>query len=254
VAVTRFLISHVQTIRTRSRRISLVPDEVLAQYQSIDQTRTKVVPAAWFTDAKLFYLAICRAVNLSLESGNSDGSCVAYVCFPMIAGPHFGNYKAGFRFGRLGYELVEQRGLKRFQATCWGSGIPPLTLCFVFYFVSTFGGVGTALAQQQPISVDLPGGKDVKVYTFTGIPAAQMDITIVCQGPNAVYYHTEGNPPGFGKNDNGVIQPRSYKQYTLTAATFYKPKVYLTSKFGPTKCGILFGKVDKKTISKTINF
>ena len=34
----------------------------------------------------------------------------------MIAGPHFGNYKAGFRFGRLGYELVEQRGLKRFQA------------------------------------------------------------------------------------------------------------------------------------------
>jgi hypothetical protein len=34
----------------------------------------------------------------------------------MIAGPHFGNYRAGFQFGRLGYELVEQRGLKRFQA------------------------------------------------------------------------------------------------------------------------------------------
>ena len=34
----------------------------------------------------------------------------------MIAGPRFGNYKAGFRFGRLGYELVEKRGLKRFQA------------------------------------------------------------------------------------------------------------------------------------------
>ena len=34
----------------------------------------------------------------------------------MIAGPHFGNYKAGFRFGRLGYDLVEKRGLKRFQA------------------------------------------------------------------------------------------------------------------------------------------
>ena len=36
----------------------------------------KVLPAAWFTDANLFRLAICRAVNLSLESGNSDGSCV----------------------------------------------------------------------------------------------------------------------------------------------------------------------------------
>ena len=34
----------------------------------------------------------------------------------MIAGPRFGDYKAGYRFGRLGYDLVEQRGLKRFQA------------------------------------------------------------------------------------------------------------------------------------------
>ena len=37
-------------------------------------------------------------------------------CLAMVAGPRFGDYQAGFRFGRLGYELVEQRGLKRFQA------------------------------------------------------------------------------------------------------------------------------------------
>jgi PAS domain S-box-containing protein len=77
---------------------------------------TKVLSPALFTDANFLSLAVCRAVNLSLEKGNSDGSCVAYVWLGMIAGPHFGNYKAGFRFGRLGYELVEQRGLKRFQA------------------------------------------------------------------------------------------------------------------------------------------
>ena len=55
-------------------------------------------------------------VNLSLERGNSDGSCFAYVWLGVIAGPHFGDYQAGFRFGQLGYELVEKRGLKRFQA------------------------------------------------------------------------------------------------------------------------------------------
>ena len=60
-------------------------------------------------------------VNLSLEHGNSDGSCFAYVWLGMIAGPHFGNYQAGFRFGRLGYELVEKRGLKRFQARTYMS-------------------------------------------------------------------------------------------------------------------------------------
>jgi len=89
---------------------------------------TKVLPAALNTDANLLSLAICRAVNLSLERGNSDGSCVAYGWLGQIAGPHFGNYKAGFRFGLLGNELVEKRGLKRFQARTYmvfGSHVMP---------------------------------------------------------------------------------------------------------------------------------
>jgi PAS domain S-box-containing protein len=82
---------------------------------------TKVLPPALFTDANLLSLVICRAVNLSLEHGNSDGSCFAYVWLGVIAGPHFNNYKAGFQFGRLGYELVEKRGLRRFQARTYVS-------------------------------------------------------------------------------------------------------------------------------------
>ena len=77
---------------------------------------TEVVTPALFTDENLLALVICRMVNLSLEYGNSDGSCFAYVWFGMILGPHFGDYGAGFRFGRLGYELVEKRGLHRYQA------------------------------------------------------------------------------------------------------------------------------------------
>ena len=60
-------------------------------------------------------------VNLSLEHGNSDGSCFAYVWFAIIAGPRFGNYEDGFHFGQLGYDLVEKRGLKRFQARSYMS-------------------------------------------------------------------------------------------------------------------------------------
>jgi predicted ATPase len=94
---------------------------------------TKVLPPALFTDANLLSLVICRAINLSLEHGNSDGSCFAYVWLGIIAGPHFGNYKVGFRFGRLGYELVEKRGLKRFQArtyACFGYDVMPWTKHF----------------------------------------------------------------------------------------------------------------------------
>ena len=73
-------------------------------------------PAA-FTDANLAALTICKAISLSLEHGNCDASCFAYVVLASLAGPRFGEYQAGFRFGQLGYELVERRGLKRFEAS-----------------------------------------------------------------------------------------------------------------------------------------
>jgi PAS domain S-box-containing protein len=101
----------------------------LASIATLD-VLTKVLSPALFTDPNLASLGVCRAVNLSLEHGNSDGSCSAYVWLGMIAGAHFSNYKAGFRFGRLGYELVEKPGLNRFQAhvyMCFGNFIIPWT-------------------------------------------------------------------------------------------------------------------------------
>jgi len=90
----------------------------------------KLLMTALFCDEALSSLVICRMVNLSLEHGNSDGSCFAYVVFAIFAGPRFGNYEAGFRFGQLGYDLVEKRGLKRFQAETYyafGYGALPWT-------------------------------------------------------------------------------------------------------------------------------
>jgi len=80
---------------------------------------TKIGPPAFLTDANLHALAICYAVNLSLERGNSDGSCDAYVRLGLIVGDLFGDYKAGFRLGEVGCKVVERRGLKRFQARAY---------------------------------------------------------------------------------------------------------------------------------------
>lgn len=94
---------------------------------------TKLLPPALFTDMNLLSLTICRAVNLGLEWGHSDGSCVAYVQLGMVAGLQFGDYKSGFRFGELGYELVEQCGMVRFQAATYlifGAHVVPWTRHF----------------------------------------------------------------------------------------------------------------------------
>ena len=82
---------------------------------------TETVNTALHTDENLSSLVICHMVNLSLAHGNSDASCFAYVWFAIIAGPRFGNYKDGFRFGSLGYQLVQQRGLKRYEARTYMS-------------------------------------------------------------------------------------------------------------------------------------
>ena len=76
----------------------------------------EVAAPALFADANFYALMGCRMVTLSLEHGNSDGSCYGYATFSLVAGPHFGNYKAGFGFGKLGYDLGEERGLYRYQA------------------------------------------------------------------------------------------------------------------------------------------
>jgi PAS domain S-box-containing protein len=77
----------------------------------------EIIIPAYSCDENLPALIICRMVNLSLEHGNSEGSCVAYLGLAMIAGPLFGNYSStALGFGQLGYDLVEQRGWKRFRA------------------------------------------------------------------------------------------------------------------------------------------
>jgi tetratricopeptide (TPR) repeat protein len=77
---------------------------------------TAVEEPAYFTDENLQCLVIARMANLSLEHGNSDGSCVAYVQLGWLLGSRFGDYQAGFRFGKLGLDLMEKRGLERFRA------------------------------------------------------------------------------------------------------------------------------------------
>jgi predicted ATPase/GAF domain-containing protein len=82
---------------------------------TLDVLNHALSPAA-FTDVNLLALILWRMVNFSLEHGNTDASCIAYTHLGIDAGPRFGNYKVGFRFGQLGYDLVERRGLKKFQA------------------------------------------------------------------------------------------------------------------------------------------
>jgi PAS domain S-box-containing protein len=82
---------------------------------------TEVVTPAVFFDEKLSSFLLCRMVSLSLEHGNTPAASFAYVWFAVVARSHFGNYKDAYRFGRLGYDLVEKLGLTTYQARTYMS-------------------------------------------------------------------------------------------------------------------------------------
>jgi predicted ATPase/signal transduction histidine kinase len=89
---------------------------------------TEIMTPAQLFDEHLSSLVICRMITLTLEHGNCDASSFAYVWLAMFAGPRFNNYRDGFRFGQLGYDLVKKRGLTRYQARIWmnmGSTVLP---------------------------------------------------------------------------------------------------------------------------------
>src|SRR3977135_3860350 len=77
---------------------------------------TVITTPALFTDLNFFHLVVFRMAAFSLEHGNTDGSCLAYEWLGGILGRYFGDHEAGLRFGELGLDLVENRGLDRLRA------------------------------------------------------------------------------------------------------------------------------------------
>jgi PAS domain S-box-containing protein len=86
---------------------------------------------AYATNGNLLALAVLHMTRLSLERGNTDASAIAYSFFGgAILGPRFGRHQEGFRFGQIGVDLVEKRGLDRFRARVWmvfGMSVIPWT-------------------------------------------------------------------------------------------------------------------------------
>jgi two-component sensor histidine kinase len=97
------------------RRLALLPMNDMDRRATLD-VLAAVLPPAFFSDQNFVCLVLCRMANSSLEHGNSDASSLAYAYLGMVLGPRFGQYAAGYRFGKVGIALVEESGLDRFKA------------------------------------------------------------------------------------------------------------------------------------------
>jgi PAS domain S-box-containing protein len=63
-----------------------------------------------------FSLVIFSALDLSLEHGNTDSSCLIYVYAGIVIGGYFYDMKTALRLARVGFELVQCPGMQRYEA------------------------------------------------------------------------------------------------------------------------------------------
>jgi PAS domain S-box-containing protein len=175
------------------------------------------VTPSFFFDEHLSSLVVCRLVSLSLEHGNCDASCYGYAWLGFLAGPRFGNLRDGYRFGQVGYDLVEKRGLTRYRARTYlsvGALVMPWTkhpatgqdlvrraldlsyrageLAFVGYcFTTSFAlnlAVGAPLAEvQAEAERGLAFSRKAQLSVVNGVLSAQLGLTRTLRGLTATF-------------------------------------------------------------------
>ena len=178
---------------------------------------SEAVTPSFFFDEHLSSLVVCRLVSLSLEYGNCDASCYGYAWLGFLAGPRFGNLRDGYRFGQLGYDLVEKRGLTRYQARtylCVGALVMPWTkhpasgqdlvrrafdafyrageLAFAGYcFTTSFAlslAVGAPLAEvQAEAERGLAFSRKAQLSLVNGVLSTQLGLTRTLRGLTATF-------------------------------------------------------------------
>ena len=86
--------------------------------------------ATMFIAPDLHMLVVGRAANVSLEHGNCEESCLAYIFLGTLLGGHFGDYRAGFEYGQLGLDLLAKHGWTRVEPAAYmvfGISVAPWT-------------------------------------------------------------------------------------------------------------------------------
>jgi len=74
-----------------------------------------VTSAAYISKPELMPVIACRAVNLSIEYGNTPNSIFLYTCFGAILCAIAGDIEAGYRFGRLSLDLINRLDAEEFR-------------------------------------------------------------------------------------------------------------------------------------------
>lgn len=67
-----------------------------------------IIPSTFFTNKKVYFLLLCRAIQLSLKFGNTPVSAAVYSAYGMLLAIAFGKFDKGYAIGKVGMEISER--------------------------------------------------------------------------------------------------------------------------------------------------
>ncbi|OKP73648.1 PAS sensor protein [Paenibacillus sp. P3E] len=67
-----------------------------------------ITPSTFFTNKEVFFLLMCRAIQLSIKYGNTPVSAAVYSAYSMLLGYARGKFDKGYAIGKVGIELSER--------------------------------------------------------------------------------------------------------------------------------------------------
>lgn len=148
-----------------------VPDLADAEREATLNVLVAVLPPAFFSNENLVCLVLCRIANLSIAHGNADASALGYTYLGMMLGPYFGQYDAGYRFGEVGYQLVEAGRGERFRAR--------VTMCFAYHVMPWTRHLRAGLPLLRRAFDEARDAGDV---TYMGFSSCTLVTTLIAAG------------------------------------------------------------------------
>ncbi|MFD0715818.1 AAA family ATPase [Paenibacillus sp. GCM10027626] len=95
-------------LRNRIHRLADLPQMTDKNRIAAIHTIFSIVSSTFFTNKKVFFLLVCKAVQLSLKYGNTPVSAAVYSAYGMFVGIALGKYVRGYELAKVGLELSER--------------------------------------------------------------------------------------------------------------------------------------------------
>ena len=89
------------------------------ELQAAMRVLSDLTAPAYFTDARLYCLHLCRMVRISVQHGTSGDSASSYGSWAAVLSWFFHRYGDGYRFNKLACDLVEKHGFIASRTKCY---------------------------------------------------------------------------------------------------------------------------------------